>query len=184
MFVRLPDIEDISAANGSVARLHKSLYGLREAPKLWHKTLSSFLISIGMQNISSSDCVFIRRSEASMAVVLAYVDDIAIFGDRQSVLDVKNSLKEKYEVKDLGRSNLFLGVTIHEAPGELMLSQRALIGKILEDTNMINCKPASTPLPLSHALYDPLELLSDEEKLQMENVPYRETLGKAFVSLN
>ena len=43
IWIRLTNISGINSANGQIVKLRKSLYGLRQAPKLWYQLLSKFL---------------------------------------------------------------------------------------------------------------------------------------------
>ena len=57
-----------------VCSLRKSLYGLREAPRIWYELLANELKSIGLKAMSSTPCVFVGDDE----IVLCYVDDLLL----------------------------------------------------------------------------------------------------------
>ena len=177
IWIRLPSIDGVDRANGQVVRLLKSLYGLREAPKLWYDTLAKFLKQLGFICLPCSECLFLIRRGNEKVLLLAYVDDLALFGDLNSIKWVKAKLKEKFKITDLGACNHFLGVSIHENSQSVMLTQKALIEKLLSDCKMNECKPSPTPLPLSHVLYEPRLELSEMQASEMQGVPYKEVLG-------
>ena len=85
-------------------------------------------------------------------------------------------LRKSFDITDLGVSTHFLGLTIEETDEAIYLSQKPLIQKLLKETNMVNCNPKPTPLPVSHVLYEsgPNGALPGLEV--MSNIPYRETL--------
>lgn len=72
-------------------------------------------------------------------ILLAYVDDLALFGDGDMIQNVKEGIKKHFQITDLGKLTHFLGVSISDLRnGSLTLNQRPLIEKILMDTNMMD----------------------------------------------
>ncbi|CEM36230.1 unnamed protein product, partial [Vitrella brassicaformis CCMP3155] len=57
-------------------------------------------------------------------------------------------LNREYGIKDLGKADVFVGIKIERDPltGEMKLSQRAYIEKILKRFRWEHCNPASTPV--------------------------------------
>lgn len=43
VWIRLPTVPGVPSANGRVVKIVKSLYGLRQAPKLWYQHLATTL---------------------------------------------------------------------------------------------------------------------------------------------
>jgi hypothetical protein len=64
-----------------VCRLHKSLYGLKQASRQWYSKLSSFLISIGYSQSQADHSLYIKASPCAFTALLVYVDDIVLAGD-------------------------------------------------------------------------------------------------------
>lgn len=177
IFLRLPSIDGVPGATGNVVKLLKSLYGLREAPKLWYSTLANALKSLGFKRLISSECLFALRRGKNKVILLSYVDDLALFGDEGLIIWVKEKLKSLFKITDLGKSKYFLGVAIVENAENITLTQAPMIEKLLEAVNMSTCKPAKTPLPLSHVLYECRTAPTPAEIKEMVNVPYQEVLG-------
>ena len=61
-----------------VCRLHKSLYGLRQAPRAWHAKLKSELESMGFTASTADASLFVRNQGDNVEYLLIYVDDILI----------------------------------------------------------------------------------------------------------
>ena len=76
IWIRLPNISGINSANGQIVKLRKSLYGLRQAPKLWYQLLSKFLCQNGFRRSKMNDCLFIKKSDTGEVYLLSYVDDL------------------------------------------------------------------------------------------------------------
>ena len=66
-----------------VWRLHKSLYGLKQSPKLWQDDVKGFLVSAGFAQCEIDHCTYIRsdREQDKFTAVYVHVDDLAITGN-------------------------------------------------------------------------------------------------------
>lgn len=175
VYLRLPTIAGVKQADGSVVRLIKSLYGLREAPNVWYASLKNILSTLGFERLTCSERLFVLKRKAETVILLAYVDDLALFGEKKLIAWVKQRLMERLQITDLGVGKQFLGVTIVE--NEFMLTQRTLTEKIFNSTGMQSFKPTRVPLPLNHVLYEARKELSPKERSEMETVPYRNIVG-------
>jgi len=67
------------SSNLLVYKLKKSLYGFRQAPRVWYDILSNFLIENDFKRGQDDTTLFRRTLEKDILVVQIYVDDI-IFG--------------------------------------------------------------------------------------------------------
>ena len=77
----VPDCMD-SVPKGKVLLLLKSLYGLREASRIWYDLLSAELMEIGLKNLPSAPCVFVR----DVVMAVCYVDDLLVVAENEKVL--------------------------------------------------------------------------------------------------
>ena len=92
---------------GTVLQLQKSLHGLKQAPRVWNKSLESFLRSLGFKRSETDHSLYLRH-DANIAV---YVDDMSLFAERiETIQQLKQQLKSKYEMTDLGEMKRFLGI--------------------------------------------------------------------------
>ncbi len=66
-------------------------------------------------------------------------------------VQVRKEIGSIYKIKDLGHHNSVLGMTIkfNNSDGSISLHQKNLILKTLKTFGMAECKPKSTPLPVS-----------------------------------
>ena len=65
---------------------------------------------------------------------------------------MKENLSKEFEVKDLGQLKYFLGIEIARSPQGIVLSQRKYVLDFLNETGMLGCQPASTPIDPNHKL--------------------------------
>jgi hypothetical protein len=106
--------------------------------------------------------------------VLAYVDDLIIVSSSElATTNLLQQLDREFPIKDMGRLHYFLGIEVQASSSGLLLSQRKYIQELLTKTNMINCRPISTPMSSSDKIskYDGSPLSSDDTTL------YRSTVG-------
>jgi hypothetical protein len=106
--------------------------------------------------------------------VLAYVDDLIIVSSSElATTNLLQQLDREFPIKDMGRLHYFLGIEVQASSSGLLLSQRKYIQELLTKTNMINCRPVSTPMSSSDKIskYDGSPLSSDDTTL------YRSTVG-------
>ena len=175
IWIKLPDIPGTKFV-GQIVKLIKSLYGLRQSPKLWYEYLYNRLRKLGFKRSSASDSLFLLVSSQSI-VILVYVDDILIMGNDTDIEEMVVKLRKLFEITDLGRPSHFLGVKMEFRAEGIFLSQSAYIQKIVQMANLVEAKPTKYPLPMAHPLYDEAVEPSPEDISKMENIPFRKVLG-------
>jgi Reverse transcriptase (RNA-dependent DNA polymerase) len=119
VYMTLPPGHKRENMSNLVCRLNKSIYGLKQSPKAWYGKLSQFLLSCNFKISWADTSLFIKYNENGITIVLVYVDDIIITGNSQSEIDaIKSCLKQKFDIKDLGKIKYFLGIKIaHSSKG-------------------------------------------------------------------
>ena len=163
-----------------VCKLHKSLYGLKQSPRMWHFKLHTYLVSIGFNRLQAEPNIYIRKDGAIYVIIGVYVDDLPIASNSiASIRKTINQLKEKFPVKDLGPLEYCLGikVTRNRIEGTLTLTQQKLVDDILQKFEMVDCKPISTPMTVPCKLSTNDSPMSIEEEHIMKTLPYRQILG-------
>jgi len=71
-----------------VCKLHKAIYGLRQAPRAWHDSLKEFIVSYGFQTSKSDPSFFIYHSGNITTYFLVYVDDLLLTGNNSTFLQL------------------------------------------------------------------------------------------------
>jgi Reverse transcriptase (RNA-dependent DNA polymerase) len=80
-------------------------------------------------------------------MLAVYMDDMIITGnDEDEIARLKMRLRKEFEVKDLGHLRYFLGIEVARGPKRIVLSQRKNVLDLLKETDMLGCKPTSTPI--------------------------------------
>ena len=132
-----------------VCHLHKALYGLRQAPRMWYAKLKSELEKIGFKASEADAGLFILEHCSNKVYLLVYVDDMLIASKELTEVEhVKKTIGTIFKVRDLGEAKFFLGMEIsrdHQL-GTIKLSQSKLTSDIVSRYGMSDSKSRSTPI--------------------------------------
>jgi hypothetical protein len=114
-----------------VHRLNKSVYGLKQAGYNWFAKLSNGLQDWGFLQSNIDPCVFF----APNCIILTYVDDCIIDGDKSILIDklIQSLHKgdENFILQDEGLIDRYLGVEIKQLDGSSFeLTQPFLIEQV------------------------------------------------------
>ena len=165
----------------AVYQLRKSLYGLRQAPRMWNKEMHKYLILIGFERISANPCVYVKEAEKGIVIIGLYVNNNLIIGNRELIQWTQKMLASCFPMKDLGPAKSFLGMEciIVKERGEISLRQSGFIRDILKQYRLDDCNPCATPME------ERLQLPRlDETPNDCKSIPYREIVGKLlYVSI-
>lgn len=158
-----------------VCLLLKSIYGLKQASRMWNLTVHNLLIGKQFSQSKCEPCVYVKKDQNALTVIALYVDDFYVFSTHKTCIDdLYILLKKDFNVKNLGPIVNCLGMQVsHDvSKGLLTLNQSHYIRSLLVHYGMENCKPVSTPLALN------VKLQKAEKEMLDDNVyKYRELLG-------
>ncbi|XP_019251346.1 PREDICTED: uncharacterized protein LOC109230286 [Nicotiana attenuata] len=83
-----------------VHKLHKSLYGMRQASRQWYAKLSQTLCSRGYNHPLNDYSLFVRKSAQSIVFLAVYVDDILLTrDDLVEIAALKSFLDDQFKLK-------------------------------------------------------------------------------------
>jgi hypothetical protein len=173
LFVEQPEMFEEKDRKAYVCKLKKGLYGLKQAPRLWHKTLATYLLSIGFTQLESEPSVFVRKIEDTIVVIAVYVNDLQIASnDMQAIEDTKRELHKRFQMTDLGEVNHILGLRVLRTDKQISIDQKHYVENVLIKFGMDQCYPVSTLMETSLKL---LPLQEDEEII--DHAEYRSVVG-------
>ena len=142
-YIEVPDgVKLQPGIKDPVLKLNRALYGLKEAPKCWNRTLNEFLKSKGFYRSKIDDCMYTNRK----VYLLIYVDDLLITGATEDVEEVVKKITERFRIRDLGEVKSFLGLRINREDGALKINQSAMIEKIAKTFGVENSNVVNTPM--------------------------------------
>ncbi len=99
-----------------------SLYGLKQSPRAWNQKLDAFIKSIEFMKSETDPSVYVAQVGDVKFFIVVYVDDlILVCNDQNKLLQIKEELNQKFEMKDLGELHFFLGMEVERNRDERVL---------------------------------------------------------------
>ncbi|GKD17662.1 putative ribonuclease H-like domain-containing protein, partial [Tanacetum coccineum] len=150
----------------------KGLYGLHQAPKAWHETLSTYLIENRFRRGTIDKTLFIKKDKGDILLVQVYVDDIIFGSTKKSLCDEFEGLIDKrFQMSSIRELTFFLGLQVQQKEDGIFISQDKYVAKILKKFNFAIVKTTSTPIESNK------ELVTDEEAKVVDVHLYRSMIG-------
>lgn len=171
IYMKPPLSEDQAKTNGKVYRLKKSLYGLKQAARVWNQTLHESLVKNGCQQNETDNCLYSLTSGGDIVYLLIHVDDFVGSTNNEKLLDdLMESVGKDFELKCLGIAKSFLGIDLTRGEdGHYHISQEAYIAKIIESSGMTDAKPSKFPIDKGY--------YKIQGKVLESNAEYRKLVG-------
>ncbi|KAE8669333.1 hypothetical protein F3Y22_tig00112249pilonHSYRG00290 [Hibiscus syriacus] len=155
-----------------VCKLRKALYGLKQAPRAWYGKIAEFLTKNGYSVTPADSSLFVKDNEGKLAIVLVYVDDLIITGDDEAeILQTKENLSVRFQMKELGQLKHFLGLEVDRTHEGIFLCQQKYAKDLLKRFGMLECKSTSTPMEPN------IKMCAHEGKDLEDAIMYRQLVG-------
>ncbi|KXJ67790.1 hypothetical protein RP20_CCG012118 [Aedes albopictus] len=168
-------------SEGKVCRLHRSLYGLKQAARAWNQKLHEELVRQRFQRCDSDPCLYRKQVKGRWCYVLVYVDDLVVVSEDPTMIEaLARKLKKSFEISELGDIRYYLGMEVEkDQHGDYFLSQRKYIREVVESSGLAEAKASKIPL-------DPGYIKSDSEGTPLEtNTEYQKLIGKVlYIAVN
>ena len=129
-----------------VLKLKKSIYGLKQTPRIWYEKIRGFLKSLRWQASKNDYAIFINYKDG--LYLLVYIDDIFLFGDNDKAMDtIKRQLSSTFKISSFGPYSYYLNMHVYQDKQEsVFLHQAAYIKQILQRYELKGCRTYKTPL--------------------------------------
>ena len=149
-FMKQPEGFVIEGKEGILCKLNKSIHGLKQSPRCWNSTIDSYLQESGFSQSKADPCIYFKDAGGEAPIYLGVnVGDIIIVAKSDlQLLQLKDNLSQKFELKNLGNVSCFLvmSVTQDSVSVNILINQPAYIKLMLELFGMQDCKPVATPI--------------------------------------
>ena len=152
VYMKLPPGFEGSHPN-LVCRLRKSLYDLKQAPRVGLQSLllpSKSMVSINLTQI----ILYLPILMVMFKLMFWYILMISFFcGNDSAVLHTfKTYLSACFKMKDLVSLKYFLGIEVARSAQGLFLCQRKYTLEIISEASILGSKPSSFPIEHNHQL--------------------------------
>ena len=131
-----------------VWRLNKSLYGMKQASRIWNITFHKVMVNLGFKRLPNEWCVYHRKSTTSTTIFTVHVNDIiSVSTSRNKNNSFKAQLRSHWDISDLGDAKFALGIAIScdRVTHTIQLSQTALIDRIIDQFGQTEAHPVALP---------------------------------------
>ncbi|SAM75663.1 uncharacterized protein UBRO_20027 [Ustilago bromivora] len=162
IYVKLP--EGTEVPDGKVYKLIKSLYGLKQSGREWHKKLDAHLQRLGFFPLPNVPCVYLKGVGESQVIIAVYVDDMLIVSLQRDQIDqTKRAIIDKWKITNNGPTKEFLKIKITQdwEKRVIDLDQQAYIKEIIQEWIWLHKR---TWTPMTHTpSKPPTDLEADRE---------------------
>jgi hypothetical protein len=132
-----------------VYRLQKSLYGTKQAGRLWAKLFRGALVKFGFRQSNNDSCLYsLQQADGKTALAAVFVDDeYSVIPDLKLRTELKAYMMAQFEMVDLGVLTKSLGLEVEQHPEDHVtyVSQRYYAEQLLERFGHADCNPVQTP---------------------------------------
>jgi hypothetical protein len=133
--------------SGLVCLLIKSIYGLKQAGRVWNIKFDCAIRKHGFCLLISDPCTYILCWDNHFVIITIWVDDLLLFATLKSLIEqTKANLEAEWELTDLGKPVKIVGIEIALHDCSVTTSQRCYLESILCKEGMDNANAVGMPL--------------------------------------
>lgn len=174
IFVSVPEPLN---TKGFIFKLNKSIYGLKQSPRVWFDTLSKHLKDFKLNQLDENPCVFIDNDLKfeNRLIIACYVDDLLCFGPQEKVTKFETFISKQIKLKNLGPVQKYLGIEINHSKNGFLLSQSQYIESLSAQYQVLDAKNVKCPL---------LDTLLCDKNDKITDLPVRNLIGSLLYIAN
>lgn len=172
VYVAQPEGYEVKGKEHMVLRLHKALYGLRQAPRAWNTLLDKSLKELGFTRCTQDQAVYKREKNNGGIILGVYVDDLIVTGENsRDIIAFKQEMMTVFEMSDLGLLNFYLGIEVKQHGSGIIIKQARYAKKVLTQFGMLECNPTKIPMQPKMCLH------KDSNGQPIDVTEYRRVIG-------
>jgi hypothetical protein len=85
-----------------VCKLIKSIYGTKQAPRVWNARFNDFLITFGLTRSTADPCIYYRHKGEEMTILAVFVDDgLSCSNKKESLQQIIEHLKKEFQIRTM-----------------------------------------------------------------------------------
>jgi hypothetical protein len=138
-----------------VCKLKRSLYGLKQSPRMWYQKFDTYILSMGFVRSKANHYIYSKEEGGRFIYVALYVDDMLLIGNNMDTIkEVKKQLSSKFDMKDIDATNFIMKMRIKRdrATRQVWFNQMKYIETILKCFNMQDFKSVKVQIPVGARL--------------------------------
>ena len=162
-----------SNSPNKVCKLIKSIYGLKQAGRVWYETIAQHLMANSFTRCASDSCIFYSHEGANKVIIAVYVDDLIIAASNLELcFQTKKLLSDRFSIKDLGKASYILGIKIERSDQGISLNQTKYALELLTKQSMLDCNSGPTPITPSD-----INMIAEQGGEIQDVLPYKSFVG-------
>eukprot|EP00253_Pinus_taeda_P030330 PITA_30330 len=115
IYIEQPQGFIVKGKKEMVCKLKKSLYGLKQSPRMWHRKFDTFIQGLIFTRSKEDHCVYFKLIGDCVIYLVLNVDDMLLVGnDKEIIQDLNTQLSSEFDMKDIGAANYILGMELKE----------------------------------------------------------------------
>lgn len=164
-----------------VWKLQRGLYGMKQAGRIWNKTLNETLLGWGFTRLRSESCIYYCRTSSGTVITAVHVDDfLSIASCEEENERFKDLMRTVWTISALGKVSYCVGIGIEHNPDThtFALHQTGLLDKAVAQFGQQDAHPAKTPMEPGLKLRRPdPSMFTAADKAELAKLPYRSLVG-------
>lgn len=181
IYMKQPQGFIVEGKEHQVCLLRRSIYGLKQAGRIWNQLIHQVLIDAGYTQSKNDLCLYALINDQKLCYILIHVDDIIVASKFDEDLeDFERILSSKFEINNLGDVRSYLRMEVQRnGDGCFGINQRMYITKIVNDYGLADAKPSEVPMNVSYRREN------NTDNILISNEKYRKLIGSLlYVSVN
>jgi len=158
MYMEQPPSFEAPGKEDWVMKLMKSIYGMKQASRVWNRTFHKAVKGWGFKCLPSEWCIYWQQTPTGTIIFTVHVDDIISIASNPGKNNLfKSLLKGKWDITNLGPAKFALGIAISRnlTASTISISQTALIDQVIDQFNQRDAHPVDTPMVVGLQLHRP-----------------------------
>jgi hypothetical protein len=86
IYMKHPEGFVVKGKKELVCKLKKSLYGLKQSPRMWYQKFDTYILGLGFVRSRFDHCVYSKKVGNHFIYVVLYVDDMLLVGNNMDVI--------------------------------------------------------------------------------------------------
>jgi hypothetical protein len=127
IYMKVPHGFEKFCPDDLVLKLKKCIYGFKQAgTAFWHQLLLC-MKSMGMMQSTAALCLYHKWGEKGLVLIVSWIDDNLIIGPKKAVEKTKKDLMERFDCKNCGDIEEYVGCKIERTKNLLKFTQSVLM---------------------------------------------------------